>query len=188
MVQQQLQSNAGSIVYFFCDYSDPATLLTSNIHRALLKQLFDKGKLRDRAKQRIVEQSKRSIHGPNEHALATILSESIEACDSLRIIVDGLDESSEETQICISEQISEWSSVGQSTVKVIVTCREEGKPLRHLKSFANLKIRPSILHADIEAFIIKSVKLCISRGNITIKNKDLESLITSKLSEKAQGM
>ena len=78
--------------------------------------------------------------------------------------------------------------MGNSIVKVIVTCREEEKPLRHLRAFANLKFDVSMLHADIEAFISKSVTSCISKGNLTIKNKNLKRLITSKLSEKAQGM
>ena len=188
LVEQQLQSNAGSILYFFCDYSDPATLLIVNFYRALLKQLFDNKKMSDIVKQRIFEQYKRSTHGPNEHDLATMLSESIEACQSLQIIVDGLDECSDETQSGLSDQISQWSNVGKAIVKIIVTCREEEKPLRYLRSFANLKFDESILYADINAFISKSVELCISKGSLTIKNRAMKSLISSKLSEKAQGM
>ncbi|MDI1487058.1 MAG: hypothetical protein OHK93_006321 [Ramalina farinacea] len=105
---------------------------------------------------------------------STILSGSIEACHSLRIMIDGLDECSDETQSCLSEQVSQWLNVGNSVVKVIVTSREEEKPLRHLRTFANLKFDVSMLQADIEAFISK--------------NKNLKELITSKLSEKAQGM
>ena len=103
-------------------------------------------------------------------------------------MVDGLDECSNETQSGLSEQFSLWSNVGKAIVKVIVTCREEEKPLRYLKSFANLKFDESILSADIGAFISKSVQLYISRGSLTIKNREMESLISSKLSEKAQGM
>lgn len=176
------------MVYFFCDYSDPATLLAVNIYRALLKQLFDDRNMPDHIRHRIIEQCRQSCHGPNEHDLATILSGSIEACHSLRIMIDGLDECSDETQSCLSEQVSQWLNVGNSVVKVIVTSREEEKPLRHLRTFANLKFDVSMLQADIEAFISKSVTSCISRGNLTIRNKNLKELITSKLSEKAQGM
>lgn len=188
MVKQQLQMNGGSIVYFFCDYSDPATLLAVNIYRALLKQLYDNKMMSDQVKKGIFEQCERSSHGPNQHDLANYLSQSIEDCRPLHIMVNGLDECSGKTQDCLSDQVLRWSSVETSVVKVIVTCREEEKPLRLLRTFSNLKFDASILHPDIQAFISKSIESCISSGNLTIKGKDLESLITSKLSKKAQGM
>lgn len=188
MAWQQLHDNDIPLLYFFCDYSDPATLLTANVHRALLKQLFDNNLMPKSVKQRLFKECRRSSHGPNEHDLAIMLSESIEACHFLQIVIDGLDECSDETQSCLSEQILGWLNMGTSIVKVIVTCREEENPLRHFRTMANLKFEVSVLHADIEAFISKSVDSCISAGKLTIRNKELGSLIINKLSEKAQGM
>jgi hypothetical protein len=79
-------------------------------------------------------------------------------------------------------------NLGQPTVKVLVSCREDDQILTCFDAFSRIQVSESMLATDIEAFITGSVKSRIRSRRLKLKDPTLERNIVSDLIAKAQGM
>lgn len=177
-------------LFHFCDYAQPATLQIGQIYRAILKQIYAKNVMQETLIDKIVVGFKQSSHGVPEKQLQALVVQAIETCKSQRISVvcDGLDECEQNDQRTICDMLNYLAASDQSCIKVLVTCREEERPLKYLTAFEQFRLTPDISHADMEVFVVGAVQSCIERRDMTLTNPALRQEIISELVSKADGM
>ncbi|KAG7006857.1 hypothetical protein G7Y79_00012g031930 [Physcia stellaris] len=177
-------------LFHFCDFARPATLQIGQIYRAILKQIYANNVMQETLIDKIVKGFKQSSHGIPEKQLQAFVIQAIETCKSQRInvVCDGLDECEENDQRTICDMLNCLAASDKSCIKVLVTCREEERPLKYLTAFEQLRLTPDISHADMEVFVVGAVQSCIERRDMTLTNSALRQEIISELVSKADGM
>lgn len=191
VIQEQWESAPSTghvIVYYFCDYAEPKSLQPSNVYRAILKQLFVQGILNEHLTGEIVEAFQRNAHGPHERQLAAFLLRGVKESQGVHILVDGLDECPEDAQRSIIELLLHLASLDLPSIKVLVTSREEERPLGYLQAFEQMHLSTSTSAHDIESFVSDTIETTLDSGEMTIRDMRLKDEVVSKLVAKAQGM
>ena len=180
--------SAKNALYFFCDYADPPSLHPASIYRALLQQMFFRGLLNEDTVKSVVETLRNNIHGLSEQKLLDVLCSAVRSCAGLHVVIDGLDECERDGQQAVTNTLFRLMKIGQTTVKVLVTCRDEGHLLTELSSFDRLQVSSHASAADIQSYVSHTIASRLSSGQLTFRNPTLGDEIVSKLSDKAQGM
>lgn len=177
-------------LFHFCDFAQPATLQIGQIYRAILKQVHAKNVMQEILIDKIVKEFKQNPHGIAEKQLQELVIQAIETCNSQRVnvVCDGLDECEQYDQRTICDMLSRLAGSDKACIKVLVTCREEERPLKYLKAFVHLHLTPDISHADMEVFVVGAIRSCIERGDMTLKNPALRQEVVNELVSKADGM
>ena len=175
-------------VYHYCDYSEPATLEPMQIYRMLLQQLFSKNCMPDSAIETVVDKLKYNANGLDEEELVELLLNIFQSCRDLRLFVDGLDECSRPVQRTIVSFFKQLTVSDRSSVKILVTCRDEGYLLKDLSQYRQMRLSPEASTEDIKAYISDAVNLKLSSGDLYLGNMALRQEIVSALVAKAQGM
>ena len=189
--QRACPSSVDDVTLFhFCDFAQPATLQISQIYRAILKQIYANNQMQETLIDKIVKSFKQNPHGMPEKQLQTLAVQAIETCKSQRVnvVCDGLDECEQYDQRTICNMLNYLATSDKSCIKVLITCRDEERPLMYLKAFNKLHLTADISHADMEVFVIGAVQSCIERGEMTLRNSALKQEIISELVLKADGM
>ena len=191
VVDDHLQSSGcqeATTVYHYCDYSEPATLEPMQIYRMILKQLFYKNCMSDSAIETVVDKLKYNPNGLDEEELANLILSIAQSCRDLRLFVDGLDECAKPVQQNIITFFRNLTASGHSSVKILVTCRDEGYLLKDLSQYRQVRISPEASIEDIKFYISNTVNLKLSSGALCLGNMALRQEIVSTLVAKAQGM
>ena len=181
-------SSTSDILYFYCDYADPPSLHPANIYRALLQQMFLRGLMSEATVKSVVETLRTNIHGLSEQKLLDVLCGAVRSCAGLHIVVDGLDECESNSCDAFTDTLRRWTTSGQSLVKVLVTCRDEGHLLMKLSNFERLHLSNHASAADIQSYVSNVVSSRLSSGDLILRNPTLKEDIIAILSNKAQGM
>ena len=177
-----------SVIYYFCDYADPSTLELANVCRTFLKELYNTGGLCDRVLETLVETFKRNKQGLLERDAARLFLEAVKSSNGAYIVVDGIDECEEKSQLSLIDLLCSCTSLQQPTVKVFVTCRDEERPLRYLAKYNQLHLSVTSSENDIKLYISSAVRSSVERRDITLRDPALEGEIVSALIARAQGM
>ena len=175
-------------LFFYCDYADPPSLHPANMYRALLQQLFLKSLMSEATVQSVVETLRTDIHGLSEQKLVSVLCNAIQSCASLHVVVDGLDECERDVQQAVTDILCRLMTIGHPSVKVLVTCRDEGHLLTRLSNFDRLQISSHTSAADIHSYVSHAIASRLSSGDLALRDPNLKDVIVSKLSNNAQGM
>ena len=175
-------------VYFYCDYADLPTLQPVNVYQALLQQLFFKGLMTEGAIDTVVETLKENVHGLSERMLTNLIYAAVQSCVGLHVILDGLDDCERNVQETITSTLCGLMTNGGTVVKVLITGRDETKPLKRLSVFSRLHISSDASTAEIRSYISHAIVSNLSSGNLTLRDQALKDEIISRLAEKAQGM
>lgn len=137
----------------------------------------------------VVETLQSNVHALSEQRLTDWICAAIQSCESLSVIIDGLDECDRIAQQAVTKTFDRLLTVGRPVVvKILSTCREETDLMTGLTSFDRLHISTLASAADIQSFISHAIKSSLLSGNLILRNRTLEDEIVSKLAEKAQGM
>ncbi|KAG8534396.1 uncharacterized protein KY384_001241 [Bacidia gigantensis] len=181
-------SVARPVIYYYYEYEDRPTLETRSVYGTLLKQLFIDGLVPNGILDEFVEKCASDRHPPHDQYLSRLLLKVVEGISKLFVIIDGLDECDENSQQTVCDTLSLFAAIPTSAVKILVTCRNEERPLKYLQSFQKLQITPAATFEDIQRFITAEVKTKIMRQELTLRNPALELYIVDELTAKAQGM
>ena len=184
----QANSSTNDILYFYCDYADPPSLHPANIYRALLQQMFLRGLMSEATVKSVVETLRTNIHGLSEQKFLDLLRGAVRSCAGLHVVVDGLDECESNACDAVTDTLRRWMTSGQSLVKVLFTCRDEGHLLMKLGSFERLHISSHASAADIQLYVSNAISSRLSSGELILRNPTLKKDIIAILSDKAQGM
>ena len=177
-----------NVLYFYCDYADPPSLHPANIYQALLQQMFLRGLMSEDTVKGVVETLRCNIHALSEQNLISVLCNVIRSCASLDLILDGLDECERFDQQAVTSTLHQLMTIRHRSVKVLVTCRDEGHLLTELSSFGRLRVSSRASAADIQSYVSHSIASRLSSGELKCRNPTLREEIVAKLSGKAQGM
>ena len=175
-------------LYFYCDYADPPSLRPANVYRAFLQQMFLRELMSEDTVKFVIEMLRYNIHALSEQKLVSVLCDVTQSCAGLHFVVDGLDECERDGQQAVTNTLFRLMTIGNSFVKVFITCRDEGHLLTELSSFDRLQVSSHASAADIQSYISHSIASRISSGELTFRNPTLREEIVAKLSGKAQGM
>ena len=158
------------------------------MYRALLQQLFFRGLMSEAIVKSVIETLRANNNGLSEQKLTNLISNAIQYCAGLHIIVDGLDECERDVQQAVTNTFCRLLTVEHPLIKLLFTCRDEGYLLTSLSHFNRLQISHRASAADIQSYISHAIAQSLSSGDLTIRNPALKEEIISKLFDKAQGM
>ena len=179
---------ASGVLYYYCDYADQRSLHFDCILGSLLKQLYHNRHIPEDIESQIFQlYSARSQLSP-ETALANIFCSSVAMLSDMYVIFDGVDECDKAVSRALLKIFKQLAATGPTTVKIFITCVEEGFVAHRLNGFTQLQLSPSVTSTDIKAFVESSVRLKIEDGELRIRNPSLERDIIKELILKANGL
>ena len=177
-----------NVLYFYCDYADPPSLHPANVYRALLQQMFFRGLMTEDTVKSIVETLRINTHGLSEQKIVCLLCSAVRSCAGLHVVIDGLDECERNDHEGVTDTLGRLMTIGHPSVRVLLTCRDEGHLFMKLSSFERLRISSHASAADIQSYVSHSIASRLSSGELTFRSPTLREEIVAKLSGKAQGM
>jgi hypothetical protein len=181
-----------SVVYYYCDYADKRTLEPTNLFGSLARQVLELVnpipeelscaiELEEHDGEQFVDPSRTFAFF--ERALKILPG-------SVYVVLDGLDEASEESQKSICVRIGQCLG-SEYPVKLFITGRDDLMNLLGITdSVPQLRIamKPDSNAADIESYIREEVRRLIAEGCLAVKNSPIEELIVAELIKGARGM
>ncbi|PBK87744.1 hypothetical protein ARMGADRAFT_862203, partial [Armillaria gallica] len=168
------------ILNIFCDYKSAATQTIANLLCSLLKQLVQDNGLSGPITS-LYNQFYFDLTPPALSVLTKILSQELKSFSHVYIVLDALDEFTDDKQ---EELINKMRSLGDN-IHLLVTSREIPKIGRLFEEDARLDIQAT--DADITTFVADK----LSRGdlaNLINGCDDLGEVILTGVVEKASGM
>ncbi|KAL8970187.1 MAG: hypothetical protein Q9183_001637 [Haloplaca sp. 2 TL-2023] len=188
ILQSDTLTHKSSVVaYYYCDYAAQKTLQPGIILGTILKQFFD-----DRIPKEMEYKFPRGF-GEGAHVLdvgdlVDLICTAIKINPLTFLVIDGLDECDKSTRREILTFLDRLEDIGISTVKTLITCRQEDQLLRSLSKVAKVQLTPSTLKNDIRLFVTAGVQLRIRSNDLTIRDPQLANEIIDELVNKADGM
>ena len=170
----------------FCDPGDSHHPYYEDFQKQVL--LYAKADVDFTFYYQIVQSFRASVHGPHEIKLAELLFQAVEALNATMVVFDGLDECKDEVQQTLCQKLNCLASLDKPRTKVLVTCREEERPLKYLKGFHQIRLSVEVLRQDIATYIATAVQRHIQSGHLTLRELSLKAEIVQNLGEKADGM
>lgn len=180
--------DAGTVIYFYCDYADHRTLDTCNILGSILLQLLRAKPIPEPLMAMIRNSYEDGLRTPETKELIAIVCAAVKLFSQVFIIIDGLDECNKNVWQDVLVLIKALIQKRTPCVKVFVSCREEDQILQGLAQYSHIQISSEAVSRDISAFIQGTVRSLLDSGDLKIHNPTLEKDITHKLEAKAQGM
>lgn len=177
------------VVHYYCDYGDQRTLQTDRILGTILKQLLPTNRIPKEMEAELSESCQddsRPLLGTN--SLLSLICSIVQLNHWVSIIFDGLDECDSAARQDILALLDRLKNLRKTTVKMLITCREEDQILRSLRGFSLIHVTATSVQSDIECFVAGSVKLRMDSGQLKLRAMGLEQEIVSELVGKAHGM
>ena len=179
---------SSSVIYYYCDYADQRSLQLDCILGSLLKQLYLNRQIPEIVESQLSQIFAARSQSSPETALVNIFCSSVAILSDLYIIFDGLDECDKAVWRTMLKVFKQLAAVRPTNVKVFMTCVEEGSVAHSLHGCTKVQLSPSVMSADIKAFVQSSVRLKIEDGELKIRSPSLEHDIISELFWKANGL
>ncbi len=177
-----------TLIYYYCSYADPRSLLKPQILGNLLKQLVLKGALSEQAERELLDAYVKSGRTPTAEVLIRYILSAIEGCEDLYLVFDGLDECNNDNLRDMLDLLLRITKCERGRAHVLVTCREESQVIKLVKNWHHIHLSETVLSDDMRGFIASSVRSKIDNGELKIIDSPLEKEVVEKLAEKAHGM
>lgn len=127
---------------------------------------------------------------PSISRLVDVLIHISGSFETVFMVLDGLDECSEEVQVEVHVAMQKLCALGESTFKFLVVCREQAKLAAALQNSSVPKIILDNVNTsqDITAYVKLSVEANIGSHSLIRDDQNLRELVESTFLRKAQGM
>ncbi|PMD40956.1 hypothetical protein L207DRAFT_544209 [Hyaloscypha variabilis F] len=183
----------GTVVVYYCDYSDKRTLEPSNVFATLARQALEQIEILPETLALEIEQVEHDGEKlANSQAALIILQKSLELVPGpIFVVLDGLDEATEPSQLLICNNLKQLIEKSGVSVKLFITGRDELGSLLMLDSnvpFSRIPISSTAISLDIENYVRSSTRRRIADGLLVITDPDLAQLIVDELVKGAKGM
>ena len=131
-----------------------------------------------------------SIYGVRlgEKAGLNILHSLLQDVRSVTLVCDGLDDCDRDAQRMMCKALCSFTCIQGSSVKIMVTCREQEQISLYLNSFSQITVSLATSKEDIETYINSAVQMAVDNGELTLNHVALKKEIISKLIEGADAM
>ena len=176
-----------ALCFYYCDYSDHASLDMSNLLGSIVKQLLARlplANLDDQVLQTFGEEGSK----PSDERLINLLLNVLAHFTKLFLVLDGIDELTKDGQLFIAEMVK-LLLLSQTTVKIFITSRREEVTIRKMfDMYPHINMSAAYLHADISSYVNHSVQSRIESSDLVVQNPGLKQEIIDALIEGAKDM
>ncbi|KAL8868513.1 MAG: hypothetical protein Q9174_004942 [Haloplaca sp. 1 TL-2023] len=188
VLQSDSLVHQAKIVFYYCDYAVQRTLQGDIILGTILKQLLIDGGIPKELEHKFHIGFGEDTHVLDVGDLIDLVSMALKTCPLTYLILDGLDECDKGARKEVLKLLDRLRDVGRSTIKVLITCRQEDQLLRSLLEVPKIQLTSSALNDDIRLFVAAAVQSRIHSNDLTIQDPNLAKEITDELVSKADGM
>jgi Cdc6-like AAA superfamily ATPase len=180
-------SNEASIVcQYYCDYADVASLDPYCLVGSVLKQALQRIPL-DRFTEEFQSPFKEGKAIPSFDVMSRFLIEILQDFRTVYIILDGIDEISQENQSVLLGLISDLLGK-HSNMKIFVTSRTEEYWIRKaMKPHKNVHLSEASIKDDITLYVQDHLNAAASSGPLSM-NDELKEKVLDALVKGANGM
>jgi len=173
--------------FFYCDYKNAATQQLSNILGSLIKQLVVK---KETAFDLLITfyeshyQPSGSYRSPNPESLLQILHQITNLFSCTTVLVDGLDEISNNRFDAIN--VLQRIQQDHSRVRILYASRRETDIEQSLGEYEQVSIVAR--SSDLELYVASEIETRTRKKQLNIKDPDLKEQIMKRLIHGADGM
>src|SRR5437667_5117271 len=125
IIDQDIASHETAIAYYYCDFSDSKSLKTRIILGTIIRQLLENVIIPEGLEQKIDQFYRHGTRTATDDELVSILYAVIKLFPTAYICIDGLDECGKDEQATILSVVNQLSQSDQTTVKILITSRQE---------------------------------------------------------------
>lgn len=169
------------LVYFYCDFKDPAKQNAVNLYGSLIAQLIEQAvEIPDEVDALYLKYNKRPA--ALDH-LKDVFSGLIQSLPKVFIIIDGLDECTDRATVL--DGLLELKNHPEGNTNVLVTSRNDPATRLALSSVPNLAMKAENVGADIELYVKSEME---QRVKLRRLKPEIKDEITVKLVDRANGM
>ena len=186
MMRRETESEM-TLIYYYCSYADPRSLLPSTILGNLLKQFFSKGVVSKEVERELLDAFIKSGRNPTDDVLIKHILSAVERCKKFYIIFDGLDECANDVADRMLDLLLRLTNNNADGAHVLITCREESPVMKAVQNWHRVHLGESVLERDMRSFIASSIRSAIEKGELKVTDSALEEEIVQRLAEKAHG-
>jgi hypothetical protein len=188
---QEIKST-GSVIHYFCDYADKRTLEPTNLFGCLARQVLE---MVETISEDLCCAIEREEHDGEKFADPSKTCEFFQRAlillpGDVHVVLDGLDEASEESQKSICAGLGRCMD-SEHLVKLFITGRDDLiKMLVVTNAVPEFRIamKPESNAADIESYIRGQTGRLIAEGSLAVKTSLMEELIVAELIKGSKGM
>ncbi|KAF1850123.1 uncharacterized protein K460DRAFT_269511 [Cucurbitaria berberidis CBS 394.84] len=181
-------SKSSLVCYYYCDYTDMASLEPMAMVASLLQQVVQILPL-DRFDEKFLSLFD---HGPCLPAASECMQCFVEVLKEFKtayIVIDGIDELAPEVQVFALNLIAHLLRPAPVVTKIFVTSRiGEYTIHRSLKNHTSLQITKELIDKDISLFISEKIEDIIAHKNPLLNKRGLKQDIIDALVDGANGM
>ncbi|KAI3319862.1 hypothetical protein HD806DRAFT_250841 [Xylariaceae sp. AK1471] len=193
VVQKALEKGKSSskvgVAFFFCDYKDEKSTISSNILGAMASQLARQNDQAFDELKKLFE----SLHprnglakDPDSDVLHDCLERIFETFDQVILVADGLDECGNNTD-GVTQTLVDLADHSANVSMALLSRKEYMINLR-LQDSSFLEIEISAQKEDLLLYVGAEIDKRIKDGRLRINNMELKDEIYTKLSNEADGM
>ena len=187
-LREEPQCLTTNTLYYYCDYAQPMSTVSEQIYSAYLKQAIIQGLLSNELERELVEKYSMPSSKMYESDVLNTLFSIFETVKPTIIILDGIDECEVNAKRSLTDFIKRCSTFRPAFVKILFTCRDEDPILHGLIPCQRIHLESRKLAVDMDRFIKYSVRKRIELGELTVRDRRLESDVVAALLAKAEGM
>jgi hypothetical protein len=184
------KANHFAVTYHYCDHADKRTLDPCTIFGTLARHLLAGIELQPQILELVNQHYGDGDRIPGQKAVLEILSKTIELFEDVFLVLDGLDEVSENDRPIVYEGLQKLMSTHRVPLKLLVMCRDNAAaaflPIPG-RTFA-VHVSESAIETDIQGFVRSSVASLLAQGKLVICAPELQEDIVSILIKGAKGM
>ena len=169
------------IIYFYCDYAEPATLDPTRLVSSLIKQCLEQLPL-DRFTDTFNCPFQEGNLVPCLPTCIQFLKLLLEDYDKVYLVLDGIDQLTADGQCAILTLIGDLLRLPRVAVKVIVTSGSENHVIKHtLRPHKTLLLTKARVQVDISLFIEEQIESIVGAQNPLLRNERLRKEVIDAL-------
>lgn len=188
IIKRGIRSYETTVVYFFCDSSDPRSLKLQNILGTIIRQLLETIVISETLEKQIETYFRPETRVATEEELFTLLLDVLQSYTNIYILIDGLDECNKEDINRILPMLSQLLKSEIPLLKIALFSREQTTIANTLKGYPSVRVTSDKISLDISSFIKETVESKIGCGQLCISEPLLKTEVINALINGAQGM
>lgn len=177
----EAQNNDITLIYFYCDFNDPAKQGAVNLYGSLIAQLLEQAvDIPDDVETLYQKYNKRPA-APDH--LKDVFSGLIQKLSKVVIIIDGLDDCIDSEKVV--DGLLQLKNNPNDNMNVLVTSRNGPATRLALSGISNLAIKAENVAVDIELYVKSEIERHVKLRRL---KSEIKAEITAKLVHGANGM
>lgn len=188
-LSQEVDGRHSALAYFYCEYADYETLDASVILGTIIQQLLiARDVIEDVIAAKIREAYGDGMRKPSPDDLIKILEYVIIEYQCVYIVLDGLDETSPDTQERLFANFAKLSESQRGLLRLYFSTRPITLMPYHFPSCLSFDVSENVVSEDIEHYIKASVQQRLHNLPVIDNYPYLEERTVLELTAKAQGL